>query len=99
MVADAAINTPAQDQPKDVGGVAGQRVQSFIERIERVEEDESALREDKKEIYNEAKGVGFCTKTIKRLVALRKMEAEKRREEKELLELYGTAIGMQGELF
>ncbi len=80
--------------PQDVGGVAGQRLTSFIERIERLEEEKTALMEDLKEVYAEAKGVGFDVKTIRKLVSLRKMDTEKRRETEELLELYKSAVGM-----
>ena len=79
---------------QDVGGIAGQRLKSFIERIERMNEEISNLQEDRKEIYAEAKGAGFDVKTIRKLVALRKMDAEKRREEDELLELYKAAVGL-----
>jgi len=80
--------------PKDVGGIAGQRLQSFMERIERLEEEKSALAEDIKEVYAEAKGVGFDAKIIRKIISLRKMDGEKRREEEELLDLYKAAIGM-----
>ncbi len=79
---------------RDVGGVAGQRLKAFVERIERLEEEKKALAEDIKEVYAEAKGVGFDAKTMRKLVSLRKMEPEKRNEEEELLDLYRTAIGM-----
>lgn len=80
---------------KDVGGVAGQRLRAFLERIERLEEEKKALGDDVKDIYAEAKGVGFDTKIMKRVLKLRKMEPEKVREEDELLELYKAAIGME----
>ncbi len=84
------------EQPKtqDVGGVAGQRLASFIERIERLEEEKAALMEDIKEVYAEAKGVGFDVKTMRKLISLRKMDTEKRREADELLELYKAAVGL-----
>jgi uncharacterized protein (UPF0335 family) len=78
----------------DVGGVAGTRLKSFLERVERLEEERRGLGEDIKEIYAEAKGVGFDTKIMKRVLKLRKMEPDKRREEDELLDLYMSAIGM-----
>ncbi len=84
-----------QDAAQDVGGVAGKRLKSFIERIERLEEEKAALAEDIKEVYAEAKGVGFDTKTMRKLIRIRKMDIEKRREEDELLELYKAAIGLE----
>ena len=75
-------------QVKDTGGIGGQRLMSFIERIERLEEEKTALMEDLKEVYAEAKGVGFDVKVMRKLVSLRKMDVEKRRETEELLDLY-----------
>lgn len=84
-----------QDEtPKDTGGVGGERLRSFIERIERLEEEKTALMEDIKEVYAEAKGVGFDVKVMRKLISLRKMDTEKRREVEELLDLYKSAIGM-----
>lgn len=82
------------EAPKDVGGVGGARLLSFIERIERLEEEKAALMEDIKEVYAEAKGVGFDVKTLRKVVSLRKMDGEKRRESEELLDLYKAAVGM-----
>lgn len=79
----------------DVGGVTGKRLIAYLERIERLEEEKSALAEDVKEVYGEAKGFGFDTKTMRKIVRLRKMDLEKRREEDELLELYKAAINME----
>lgn len=79
---------------RDVGGVAGVRLKAFIERIERLEEEKKALADDIKEVYGEAKGVGFDVKTIRKIISLRKLDSEKRSEEEGLLDLYKTAIGM-----
>lgn len=81
-------------ETNDVGGVSGQRLKAYIERVERLEEEKAALAEDIKDIMAEAKGTGFDTKTIRKVIRLRKMDAEKRREEDELLELYKAAIGL-----
>lgn len=88
------VSGPANDEARDVGGVAGERLRSFIERIERLEEEKAVLMEDIKEVYAEAKGVGYDSKTIRKIVSLRKMDHEKRRESEELLDLYKSAIGM-----
>lgn len=74
-------------------GIAGERLKSFIERVERLEEEKSALMEDIKEVYAEAKGVGFDSKIIREIVKLRKKDKEKRNEERELIDLYLSAIG------
>ena len=77
------------------GEVSGERLRSFIQRIEKLEEDKAAVSEDLKEVYAEAKGVGFDVKIIRQIVRLRKIEVEKRREADELLDLYKAAIGME----
>ena len=79
----------------DVAGVAGKRLLSFFDRVERLEEEKAALAEDIKEIYAEAKAAGFEVKIMRRVMKLRKMEVEKRREEDELLNLYMSAVGME----
>jgi len=90
-VTKAAINGDAQD----VGGVAGARLKSFIERIERLEEEKAAIADDVKDVYAEAKGTGFDAKTIRKIVSLRKLDVEKRREADDMLDLYKSAIGME----
>jgi len=90
----AQQNTSSSGEASDVGGVAGERLKSFIERIERLEEEKTALMEDIKEVYAEAKGTGFDAKTMRKVISLRKMDTEKRRESEELLDLYKSAIGM-----
>lgn len=82
------------DEASDVGGISGQRLKSFIERVERLEEEKAAIAEDIKEVYGEAKGTGYDVKIMRKIVQLRKMDADKRAEEDELLELYKSAIGM-----
>lgn len=81
-------------EAQDVGGVSGQRLKSYLDRIERLEEEKNGMADDIKDIYAEAKGVGFDVKTMRKLVRLRKMDAEKRREEDELLERYKAAVGL-----
>jgi len=74
--------------------VSGARLKSFIERIERLTEEQKAAMEDIKDVYAEAKSGGFDSKIIRKIVSLRKKNLDKRREEQELLELYMSAIGM-----
>ena len=69
------------------------KLKSLVERIERLEEDRAAVASDLKEVYAEAKGEGFDTKIIRKVVRLRKADAAKRSEEEALIELYITAIG------
>lgn len=78
----------------DIGGVAKERLSSFIERIERLEGEKSALAEDIREVYGEAKGAGFDARILRQVVRLRKMNQADRRQQEELLELYTRALGM-----
>lgn len=74
--------------------VAGDQLRSYIERVERLEEEKATIAEDIKEVYTEAKSAGFDTKAIRKLVRLRKMDQAKRQEEEAILDLYMHAIGM-----
>ncbi len=74
--------------------ISGNRLKSFIERVERLEEEKKAMAEDIRDVYAEAKSTGFEPKIMRKIVSLRKANLEKRREEQELLELYMAAIGM-----
>ena len=78
----------------DVGGIAGERLRSFIERIERLEEEKAALAADIREIYAEAKGTGFDTKIMRQVLKLRNLDREDRQEQETLLDLYLQALGM-----
>jgi uncharacterized protein (UPF0335 family) len=78
----------------DVGGVAGERLRSFIERIERLEDERRALSEDMREVYAEAKGTGFDPKIMRQIVRLRKLESSDREEQEYLLDIYKAALGM-----
>jgi uncharacterized protein (UPF0335 family) len=79
----------------DVGGIAGDRLRSFIERIERLEEEKKGIQDDIKDIYAEAKGTGFDVKIVRQIIRLRKQGKEERQEMEELLELYKAALGME----
>ncbi|MBT3658305.1 MAG: DUF2312 domain-containing protein [Rhodospirillaceae bacterium] len=78
----------------DVGGISGERLRTFIERIERLEEEKKALNDDIREVYSEAKGTGFDVKILRQIVALRKMDASDRSEMEEVLDVYKRALGM-----
>ncbi len=78
----------------DAGGIAAKRLRSFIERIERLEEEKAALGADIREVYAEAKGDGFDVKTMRQVVKLRKMDSADRAEQEALLDLYKSALGL-----
>ena len=76
-------------------GFAKEHLRSFVERIERLEEEKRALADDIREVYSEAKGTGFDTKVMRQVVRLRKMESADRQEQEAMLELYLNALGMR----
>ena len=77
-------------------GVAGDRLRSFVERIERLEEEIKALSDDKKDIYAEAKGEGFDVKILREVVRLRKQDEKERDEHDSLLDVYMHALERAG---
>ncbi|MCG8357662.1 MAG: DUF2312 domain-containing protein [Kiloniellales bacterium] len=81
----------------DVGGIAADRLRSFIERIERLEEEKTALAADIREVFAEAKATGFDTKIMRQVLKLRKLDQADRQEQEHLLELYQRALGMAAE--
>jgi uncharacterized protein (UPF0335 family) len=78
----------------DIGGIAGERLRSFIERIERLEEEKRTLAADIKEVYAEAKGSGFDAKIMRQLIRLRRMDKDDLDEQESLLDVYKRALGM-----
>lgn len=89
-------STAKEEKPgighNSVGGVVGERLKSFVERIVRLEDEKKALGDDVKDVYAEAKGVGFDVKILRKVVNRSQMERDKVREEDELIELYETAL-------
>ncbi len=85
----------ADDSPsiEVLNGSAQGQLKSVIERIERLEEDKKSVMEDLKAVYAEAKGNGFDTKIIRKIIRLRKQDTAQRQEEDALLDLYLSAIG------
>lgn len=96
-VADQNPGANSGDRPApptaDVGGIAADQLRQFIERIERLEEEKANVASDIKDVYAEAKSSGFDTKTIRRVIAIRKQEPHERAEAEELLDLYLSAVG------
>lgn len=95
MTAVALKNENDNSRTEQVDKATAARLKSIIERVERLEEEKTALAEDIKEVYGEAKATGFDPKIIRKIVRLRKVDLEKRREEDILLETYKAAIGME----
>jgi len=78
----------------EVGGIAVEQLRSYIERVERLEEEKATLQTDISEVYAEAKANGFDVGTMRRIVRMRKMDGEKLAEQEALLDLYQRALGM-----
>ncbi len=82
------------DPESNVGGIAADRLRSFIDRIERLEEEKKALGNDIKDIFAESKSAGFDVAVLKQLLRIRKKEPAEVEEQESLLDLYKRAIGM-----
>ena len=89
---DTAIDQGPADAATSDSSAA--RLKSFIERIERLEEEKAGIANDIKEVYAEAKGTGFDAKVMRQIVRVRKMDQADRAEQEELLDLYKRALGM-----
>ncbi|WP_299307838.1 DUF2312 domain-containing protein [uncultured Croceicoccus sp.] len=70
------------------------RLRLLIERIERLEEEKKGIADDLREVYGEAKAVGYDVKIMRQIVRLRKMKADDRREMDMVLETYKSALGI-----
>lgn len=90
------IASHRQTDVEDVapGAIAADRLRSIIERIERLEEERKALADDVKDIFTEAKSAGFDAKVIRQVLAIRKKEPAEVEEQRTLLDLYCSALGM-----
>jgi len=74
--------------------VAADQLRSFIERVEKLEDEKALLAADIKDVYAEAKGTGYDTKAIRAIIRLRKKDQAVLQEEQAMLSLYGAALGM-----
>ena len=79
----------------EVGGIAAERLRQLIERIERLEDEKAALAADVREIYAEAKAVGFDAKVMRLIIRLRKMDTADQQEMEALIDTYKHARGME----
>ena len=78
----------------EIGGIAADRLRTFVERIERLEEEKAAITADIREVYAEAKGTGFNAKILRQIVRLRGLDQADRREQEAMLELYKRALDL-----
>ena len=92
-MADGSFPASQDAAPDVLTSTAQGRLKSFIERVERLEEDKAAVANDIKEVFLEAKGEGFDVKILRKVIRLRKQDKVKREEEEALIDLYLQAIG------
>ena len=78
----------------EVGSVSTDRLRSFVDRIERLEEEKMALAADIREVYSEAKGAGFDVRVMRQLIRLRKLDKDDRTQMEEILSVYERALDM-----
>ncbi len=78
----------------DVTSFAKEHLKAFVERIERLEEEKQGIADDIKDVYAEAKANGFDTKILRKVVSIRKQDANERLEQEAVLDLYLQALGM-----
>lgn len=93
-VSPEALRRAVEDGANNDPDSSASRLKSFIERVERLEEEKAGIAADIKELYAEAKGTGFDVKIMRQIVRLRKMETSDRAEQEELLDLYKRVLGM-----
>lgn len=75
--------------------VTANELRQLIERVERLGEEMTGIRDDIKDVYSEAKSRGFDVKAMRRLVKLRKIESNKRQEQSAIVETYAAALGIE----
>lgn len=78
----------------DAYNVTAEELRQFIERFEHLESEKSDIADQQKEVMAECKGRGYCTKTVRKIIALRKRRPDEISEEEAVLELYKQALGM-----
>lgn len=78
----------------DAHAVSRDQLRAFIERIERLEEEKKSIADDIKDVYGEAKGTGFDTKVLRKLISIRKQDRDERAEQEAILDMYMIALGM-----
>jgi uncharacterized protein (UPF0335 family) len=81
-----------QSMTDTAAAIPGDRILSFIERVEQIEEELKALNEGKKEVFSEAKGEGYDVKVLKEILRIRKQDQDERDEQESLLDLYLRAM-------
>jgi len=93
-MAQAAAEKAAEDNVTRPAIFAKDQLKAFVERVERLEEEKKGIADDIRDVYAEAKGNGFDVKALRRIVQLRKLDVNERKEQEAILETYMAALGM-----
>jgi uncharacterized protein (UPF0335 family) len=94
---DLSIPGVGHNSGSDAHGVARDQLRSFVERIERLEEEKKSISDDIKDVYGEAKGTGFDPKILREVIRIRKQDRDERMEREAILDTYLAALGMTPE--
>ena len=78
----------------DVGGIAGDRIKSFVERIERLNSEKDELASDIRDVFAESKAMGFDVRALRAIIKMRKQDAAEREEQEAIISLYAESLGM-----
>lgn len=94
MPADfGASSDSSVSAPQALTSSAKEKLKQIVARIERLEEEKASLTADIKEVYGEAKGLGYDTKVLRKVIRLRKQDAQERAEQEQIMDLYLLALG------
>jgi uncharacterized protein (UPF0335 family) len=93
-MSDTSANSPLQSAAQESYRVTADELRQFIERIERLDSEKKDLAEQQKEVMAEAKGRGYDTKIMRKIISLRKRDKNDIDEEEAVLEMYKEALGM-----
>jgi uncharacterized protein (UPF0335 family) len=86
--------TAAASKEETAHSFAKDQLKAFVERVERLEEEKKTISDDIKDVYGEAKAVGYDVKALRTIVRMRKQDIDERKEQETILETYMHALGM-----
>ena len=90
----AKEETPGVGHNSQVGGIAGEALKQYVDRIERLEEEKKGIAADIKDVYAQAKATGFDVKTLRKVIQRRRIERAELEEQEQLIDLYENALGI-----
>lgn len=93
MAADFGASSETVAAPQSLTSSGKEKLKQLVARIERLEEEKASLAADIKEVYGEAKGLGYDTKVLRKVIRLRKQDAQERAEQEQIMDLYLLALG------